>query len=115
MPKAGQKCCVSCSTINVAFESATLCNLAPKIAGRVIHYNGQQISSPKMLEFIRRKFPYKLVDNVNDLNIEQFLDGWIDNRVRALIFSKGETVRLRFMTTAFKFKARAQVGGCVIK
>ena len=36
------------------------------IEGRVIHYKGSQISSSKILEFVRRKLPYRLVDYVND-------------------------------------------------
>ena len=54
------------------------------IEGRVIHYKDAQISSAKILEFVRRKFPYRLVDYVNDGNVDLFLDGWIDNRVRGM-------------------------------
>ena len=50
------------------------------IEGRIIHYKGSQISSAKILEFIRRKFPYKLVESVHDTNVDLFLDGWTDNR-----------------------------------
>ncbi len=38
------------------------------------------------LSFCRRKFPYKMVEFVDDSNAEQFLEGWKDNRVRALYF-----------------------------
>ena len=43
-------------------------------------------------------------------NVDLFLDGWIDNRVRVLIFGKTEIARLRYLTTAFKYRSRAQVG-----
>ena len=42
--------------------------------------------------------------------MDLFLDGWIDNRVRVLIFGKTEIARLRYLTTAFKYRSRAQVG-----
>lgn len=77
--------------------------------GRVIHYKGSQISSPKILDFIRRKFPYKLVETINDLNVDTFLDGWTDNRVRVLIFGSSSNIKLRYLTTAYKFRSRAQV------
>ena len=51
-----------------------------------------------------------MVDYVNDRNVDLFLDGWIDNRVRVLIFGKTEVARLRYLTTAFKYRSRAQVG-----
>ena len=79
------------------------------IEGRVIHYKGSQISSMKILDFVRRKFPYKLVENVRDGNVESFLDGWTDNRVRVLLFGHSSVIKLRYLTTAFKFRSRAQV------
>ena len=79
------------------------------IEGRIIHYKGAQISSPKILDFIRRKFPYKLVESVHDNNVDLFLDGWTDNRVRVLLFGNTNVIKLRYLTTAFKFRSRAQV------
>jgi hypothetical protein len=58
------------------------------IEGRVIHYKDSQLSAVKIMEFIRRKFPYNLVEHVNDFSLNKFLDGWIDNRVRVLLFGK---------------------------
>ncbi len=58
------------------------------IDGRVIHYKDSQFSIAKILEFVRRKFPYQLVESVNDLNINNFLDGWMDNRIRVLLFGQ---------------------------
>ena len=79
------------------------------IEGRIIHYKGSQISSAKILDFIRRKFPYKLVESVKDTNVDLFLDGWTDNRVRVLLFGNSDVIKLRYLTTAFKFRSRAQV------
>ena len=79
------------------------------IEERVIHYKNSQISNSKILEFVRRKFPYQLVETLHDRNYEEFLDGWSDNRVRVLVFGHTDAVKLRYMTTAFKFRARAKV------
>jgi DnaJ family protein C protein 16 len=78
--------------------------------GKVTHYRESILSVVKVLEFIRRKLPYKLVQRVNDHNIDEFLDGWMDNRVRVLMFGKLDVVRLRYLTAGFKFRERAAVG-----
>jgi DnaJ family protein C protein 16 len=54
--------------------------------GKVIHYKDPQFSATKTLEFIRRKLPYGMVDLIDDMNVDAFLSGWMDNRVRVLIF-----------------------------
>lgn len=54
--------------------------------GKVIHYKDPQFSAVKAIEFVRRKFPYKMVELVDDSNVEDFLTGWMDNRVRVLLF-----------------------------
>ena len=54
--------------------------------GKVIHYKDPQFSALKVLEFIRRKFPYKSVELLDDSNVDGFLNGWSDNRVRVLLF-----------------------------
>ena len=43
-------------------------------------------------------------------NVDNFLNGWHDNRVRVLLFGKTEVIRLRYLTTAFKFRHRAKLG-----
>jgi len=78
--------------------------------GKVTHYRESILSVVKVLEFIRRKLPYKLVQRVNDHNIDEFLEGWMDNRVRVLLFGKLDVVRLRYLTAGFKFRERAAVG-----
>jgi len=78
--------------------------------GKVTHYRESMLSVVKVLEFIRRKLPYKLVQRINDDNVGEFLNGWMDNRVRVLIFGKLDIVRLRYLTSGFKFRERAAIG-----
>merc|ERR1719239_322884 len=78
--------------------------------GKVTHYRESMLSVVKVLEFIRRKLPYKLVQRINDDNVGEFLHGWMDNRVRVLIFGKLDIVRLRYLTSGFKFRERAAIG-----
>ena len=78
--------------------------------GKVTHYRESILSVVKVLEFIRRKLPYKLVQRVNDQNAEEFLSGWMDNRVRVLLFGKLDIVRLRYLTAAFHYRDRISVG-----
>jgi len=61
-------------------------------------------------EFIKSKFPYKLVSSVGEDNLDEFLNGWTDNRVRGLILSPKTGVRLRYLTTAFRFRHRVAFG-----
>lgn len=78
--------------------------------GKVTHYRESMLSVVKVLEFVRRKLPYKLVQRIDDDNIDSFLDGWMDNRVRVLLFGKLDVVRLRYLTSGFKFRDRAALG-----
>ena len=78
--------------------------------GKLIHYKDPQFSAVKAIEFIRRKLPYKLVEKVNDANVDAFLSGWMDNKVRVLLFGKIDVIRLRYLTTAFKYRERAAFG-----
>ena len=59
------------------------------------HYRDSILSVVKVLEFIRRKLPYKLVQRIEDSNVDDFLQGWPDNRIRVLLFGKLDVVRLR--------------------
>lgn len=61
-------------------------------------------------DFLRNKFPYKLIPNINKNNVDNFLSGWIDNRIRALIFDKKESVRLRYLFIAFYYRDRVAFG-----
>ena len=79
--------------------------------GKVIHYKDPQFSAVKILEFVRRKFPWRMVESVDDSNVDTFLNGWsLDNRVRVLLFGKTDVIRLRYLTTAFKYRNRALLG-----
>ncbi|XP_013182257.1 PREDICTED: dnaJ homolog subfamily C member 16 [Papilio xuthus] len=63
-------------------------------------------SMPKILEFVRWKFPYKLVVNLNDYNVDAFVSDFEDNRVKALIFEERPNIRLRYLITAFHYRER---------
>ena len=82
---------------------------------KIFHYKEAQFSAIKTLEWIRRKLPYKMVQNVDDSNIDNFLSGWMDNKVRVLIFGKLEIIRLRYLTTAYKYRERALFGFVQLK
>ena len=78
--------------------------------GKVTHYRESILSVVKVLEFIRRKLPYKLVQKVTDQSAEEFLSGWMDNRVRVLLFGKLDIVRLRYLTAGFRYRDRIALG-----
>lgn len=67
-------------------------------------------SLPKILEFIRWKFPYKLVHSINDGNVQSFISDFEDNKVKALIFEERHTMRLRYLVTAFHYRERVAFG-----
>lgn len=62
------------------------------------------------LEFLRKKMPYNLVPTIDDDNVDDFLSGWRDNRVRGLIFEPRTNIRLRYLVTAFHFRDRVAFG-----
>lgn len=80
------------------------------LAGRVIHYQDPQFSAVKVIEWIRRKFPYKSVEVLDDSNVDTFLNGWMDNRVRVLLFGHTEVIRLRYLSSSFRYRKRAAYG-----
>jgi DnaJ family protein C protein 16 len=61
-------------------------------------------------DFVRNRFPYKLVQQVTDDNVDAFLNGWVDNRIRALIFERQESIRLRYLLMAFYYRDRVAFG-----
>ena len=73
------------------------------IEGKVYTFKDHQFNIQRIVNFIKSKFPYKLIVNVNNDNINTFLTGWKDNKVRALIFGKNELVRLRYLLMAFYY------------
>lgn len=51
--------------------------------------------------------PYKLVAKVSaNEEVDDFLEGWEDNRVRGLIFEPRQNTRLRYLLTAYHFRDR---------
>ena len=78
--------------------------------GKIVHYKDPQFSALRVLEFVRNKLPWKLVETIDDGNVDSFLKGWSDNRIRVLLFGKTDVIRLRYLTTAFKYRSRAKLG-----
>merc|ERR1712012_584743 len=90
--------------------SNELPHIAMLLDGRIIHYKDPQFSALRVLEFVRNKLPHKSVELVDDGNVNSFLNGWHDNRVRVLLFGKTDVIRLRYLATAFKYRHRAKLG-----
>lgn len=78
--------------------------------GKSYVFKESLFSVQKVVEFIRNKLPYKLVQPVTDANVDQFLAGWADNRVRALVMEPRAQPRLRYLLTAFQFRPRILFG-----
>ncbi|KAK2580353.1 hypothetical protein KPH14_001249 [Odynerus spinipes] len=88
----------------------TLPCLVITMDGRTSVYKESLFSVQKVVEFLRNKFPYKLIQTVNSDNIDAFLSGWSDNRIRALVFEKRDSARLRYLLMAFYYRARVAFG-----
>lgn len=73
-------------------------------------YKESVFSVQKIVDFVRHKMPYKLILPVTDGSLDNFLNGWHDNKVRALIFEPRQQPRLRYLLTAFYFKNRVHFG-----
>lgn len=73
-------------------------------------YKDHSFTLQKIADFVRQKLPYKLVMSVTDDSLEAFLNGWHDNRVRALVFEPRQQPRLRYLLTAFNFKNLVHFG-----
>ncbi|PNF40918.1 hypothetical protein B7P43_G14976 [Cryptotermes secundus] len=78
--------------------------------GKASVYKETLYSVQKVVDFVRNRFPYKLVQPITDDNVNAFLNGWIDNRVRALIFERQESIRLRYLLMAFYYRERVAFG-----
>ncbi|XP_022819981.1 dnaJ homolog subfamily C member 16 [Spodoptera litura] len=76
----------------------------------VYMYKEPLSSLPKILEFIRWKFPYKLVSTISDSNVDGFVSDFEDNKVKALIFEERQTMRFRYLITAFHYRDRVAFG-----
>ncbi|EFN79950.1 dnaJ homolog subfamily C member 16 [Harpegnathos saltator] len=80
------------------------------IEGHANVYKESLFSIQKVIEYVRSKLPYKLITTVNNVNVENFLSGWTDNRIRALIFEKRDFIRLRYLLTSFYHRDRVAFG-----
>lgn len=78
--------------------------------GKASVYKETLFSVQKIVDFARNRFPYKLVQPVRDDNVNAFLNGWVDNRVRALVFERQEAIRLRYLLMAFYYRGRVAFG-----
>lgn len=56
--------------------------------------------------------PYKLVPEIKEDDLEEFLNGWEDNKVRGLIFQPKDAVKLklRYYVAAYHFRYRVAFG-----
>ncbi|XP_014209177.1 dnaJ homolog subfamily C member 16 [Copidosoma floridanum] len=84
--------------------------LAVTINGKTSMFKESVFSVQKIVEFLRSKFPYKLINNINNNNVDGFLSGWSDNKIRALIFENRETPRLRYLIVALHHRDRVVFG-----
>lgn len=84
--------------------------LAVTVEGRTSIYKESLYSVQKIVEFLRKIFPYKLIADVNKENLEQFLSGWMDNRIRGLIFERRDVARLRYLLVAYHHRDRVAFG-----
>ncbi|XP_054263700.1 dnaJ homolog subfamily C member 16-like [Macrosteles quadrilineatus] len=76
------------------------------VDGKPIVYKESLFSVQKVVEFVRNKLPYRLIQSVTDDGLDEFLAGWVDNKVRALVFQRQGPVRLRYLLTAFAYRDR---------
>lgn len=80
------------------------------VDGRTSTYKESLFSIQKVVEFVRSRLPYKLISTISDNNVENFLSGWTDNRIRALIFEKRDFIRLRYLLMSFYYRDRVAFG-----
>lgn len=88
----------------------TLPCLVVVLDGNTYVYKETITSIQKIIDFLKKKMPYNLVTKIYDNNVDEFLNGWEDNRVRALIFEPGSKMRLRYQVTAYRFRDRVAFG-----
>ncbi|XP_029155802.1 dnaJ homolog subfamily C member 16 [Nylanderia fulva] len=78
--------------------------------GRTSVYKESLFSIQKVVEFVRSRLPYKLISAIDNTNVEHFLSGWTDNRIRALIFEKRDFIRLRYLLMSYYYRDRVAFG-----
>lgn len=84
--------------------------LAILIDGKTSVFKESLFSVQKIVEFVRYKMPYRMVTQITDDTVQDFLSGWVDNKVRALLFQKNEPIRLRYLLTVFYHRDRVAFG-----
>lgn len=78
--------------------------------GKNYVYKDSVFSVQKVVDFMRIKLPYKLIQPINDNNVDEFLSGWSDNRVRGLVMEPRTQPRLRYLISAFHYRHRVAFG-----
>ncbi|XP_064641838.1 dnaJ homolog subfamily C member 16-like [Lineus longissimus] len=73
--------------------------------GKISYFRGDY-SVPSLRSFVRGFFPKNRVVRVNDENYEEFLQGWSDNKMRAIMFGHQDAQPLRYLAAAQKFRER---------
>merc|ERR1712168_869955 len=63
-----------------------------------------------MGSFIRNIFPVDMITLVNDINVDDFLNGFKDNKVRSLMFAERELPSIRYLTASYAMRQRIQPG-----
>ncbi|CAG0884028.1 unnamed protein product [Cyprideis torosa] len=80
------------------------------VDGRAWHYKSSAISVASVIDFLKKKFPKDLVTPLTAKNWETFRGNWRDNKVKAMVFGKAETMRLRYQMVAMEFRSRVAFG-----
>ncbi|BFZ23270.1 hypothetical protein BsWGS_26309 [Bradybaena similaris] len=80
------------------------------VSGRITFYKNSGISFDYLKEFVKSLFPSDILTQVTDDSFQSFLDGWRDNRVRAIFFSSKSQPSLRFLAPAFFYRDRIACG-----
>ncbi|KAL7306855.1 hypothetical protein TKK_0001016 [Trichogramma kaykai] len=109
---------ISLHTVHAQKETALLNKLGVRslpylvltIDGHTFAYKETLFSVQKIVDFLRSKFPYKLLHKINDDNVENFLNGWTDNRIRALIFENKDKPRIRYLAVALQHRDHVTFG-----
>ncbi|XP_033763576.1 dnaJ homolog subfamily C member 16-like [Pecten maximus] len=74
------------------------------VNGRSTFFTGS-VGPQQFRDFIRKLFPAKLIDRkLTDDTYSAFLDGWMDNQMRAIILGQKEEPAIRFLATAMHYK-----------
>ncbi|CAG2213386.1 DNAJC16 [Mytilus edulis] len=79
------------------------------INGQLTTFRGS-VNTAGLNNFARGVFPKNLFTKINDGNFQDFLDGWNDNHVRALLFIRREEISMRFLAPAFYHKEFIKFG-----